>query len=85
MIDWITYELGLMVRLTPEIIAGGGVSTFIHNILVPELGARLIQDDLAVTYVDAVRILKETQLLGEKAWPDEEDEPEMYRRKRQRC
>ncbi|KAI5847137.1 RTC4-like domain-containing protein [Morchella snyderi] len=49
-----------------RLIGQGGVSAFIQTVLVPELGVRLIMEDLNVGEPEARRILDASQDLGEK-------------------
>ncbi|RPB10135.1 hypothetical protein P167DRAFT_276433 [Morchella conica CCBAS932] len=49
-----------------RLIGQGGVSAFIQTVLVPELGVRLIMEDLNVGEPEARKILDVSQDLGEK-------------------
>ncbi|KAH0608886.1 uncharacterized protein H6S33_001114 [Morchella sextelata] len=49
-----------------RLIGQGGVSAFIQTVLVPELGVRLIMEDLKVGELEARKILDASQDLGEK-------------------
>ena len=60
-------ELGANDRL----IAGGGVSGFVQSVLVPELGVRLIMEDMAVNEDKAKIIAKDTVKIGELVNDDE--------------
>ncbi|KAF8456316.1 RTC4-like domain-containing protein [Terfezia claveryi] len=53
------------VGSTDRLIAGGGVSAFVQSVLVPELGVRLVMDDLKCGEAKARKVVKETVEFGE--------------------
>lgn len=53
------------------LIALGGVAAFIQTVLVPELGVRLIMEDMNVREAKARIILDESREIGEKLNMDE--------------
>lgn len=53
------------------LIAQGGVAAFIQTVLVPELGVRLIMEDMDVEEAEARIILDESREIGEKLNMDE--------------
>lgn len=59
------------------LIARGGASAFMQHVLVPELGIRLISEDMKVDEKEAYRILEESRELGEKFNPGG-NEGDMY-------
>lgn len=54
-----------------RLIAQGGVAAFIQTVLVPELGVRLIMEDMNVRETKARAILDESREIGEKLNMDE--------------
>ncbi|KAF8424647.1 RTC4-like domain-containing protein [Tirmania nivea] len=48
-----------------RLIAGGGVSAFVQSVLVPELGVRLVMEDLKCGEAKARKVVKETVEIGE--------------------
>jgi hypothetical protein len=68
-LDTLTTKLGSKVddaARTDSFIARVGVSAFIQHVLVPELGVRLIAEDMKVSNDLAVKILEESREIGEK-------------------
>lgn len=61
------------VGSTDRLIAGGGVSAFVQSVLVPELGVRLVMEDLDCGEEKAKRVVKETVEMGELVNDEEED------------
>ena len=50
---------------TDRVVAESGVSGYIQDVLVPELGSLLVQDDMKVSLDDARRILRESADIGD--------------------
>lgn len=57
----------------PLIASGGGVSSYVQAVLVPELAVRLICDDMSVGMERAKELLEQTSELGELLNEEEED------------
>jgi len=69
LLDTLTAKLGSKVNdaaRTDSFIARVGVGAFIQHVLVPELGVRLIAEDMGVSDDLAVKILEESRDIGEK-------------------
>ncbi|KAF8534483.1 RTC4-like domain-containing protein [Trichophaea hybrida] len=69
LLDAIVSQLGSKVGDTAKkdpLIARGGVSAFIQQVLVPEVAIRLIAEDMKVSERAAFRILEESVEIGEK-------------------
>ncbi|KAI5786390.1 RTC4-like domain-containing protein [Peziza echinospora] len=74
MLDTIMQKLANRIRelgTNDRLIAGGGVSGFVQAVLVPELGVRLIMEDMAVNEDKAKIIAKDTVKIGELVNDDE--------------
>lgn len=57
---------------TDPLIGRGGVSAFVQHVLVPEVGVRLIAEDMGVGEAEAARILEDSVDIGEKLHPTAE-------------
>ncbi|RPA86895.1 hypothetical protein BJ508DRAFT_411051 [Ascobolus immersus RN42] len=58
---------------TDRAIAAGGITAFAQCVLVPELGIRLIMEDMKVDSEEAAKIMKATIKMGERLNEDEDD------------
>lgn len=58
---------------TDKLISSGGVSGYVHAVLVPELGVSLIKDDMSVDDEKAREILRDSIEIG-NLLNEEEDE-----------
>ena len=54
-----------VVATNDALIAGGGVSAYAQSVLVPELGVRLVMEDMGVDEAQARAIVRESVELGE--------------------
>lgn len=73
MCDYLVSEFGeaLKARAVEDgVISGRGPAAFIQTVLVAELGALLIGDDMGVDGAEARRILEESKALGEMVHDD---------------
>ena len=57
--------------INDRLLASGGVSGFVQSVLVPELGVRLIMEDMSVNEEKAKIIMKDTIDVGDLVNPDE--------------
>ena len=62
------------------IVASGGLSVFVHAVLVPELAVSLVREDMNVDEEEARQIIKESSDLGELL--NEEEEEVVTRKKK---
>ncbi|KAI5810643.1 RTC4-like domain-containing protein [Pyronema omphalodes] len=72
LLEIIMKRLGTEVGKAAEgdkLIARGGVSAFVQQVLVPETGIRLIMEDMGIRDQDkAKQVLEESREIGEKLW-----------------
>ena len=68
MLETIMHLLANRIRevgTNDRLIAAGGVSAFVQSVLVPELGVRLVMEDMKIAEDKARAVVKATVEIGE--------------------
>lgn len=73
MCDYLVNEFGDTLKtcaVDDRVIAGRGSAAFIQAVLVPELGVRLIMEDMALSETKARQLMEESKGMGALAQPE---------------